>query len=133
MANGQAHYREIAADLARRMVAGEWEEGARLYARSDLPNTYGVSRETVRRGAALLNRWGAVQVSAGGGIKVVSARAAQRFLAALESEEKLRQALGRLRCLVQSRRQLDEEITGALDQVLKLAEGHFEPGRAAEE
>jgi DNA-binding GntR family transcriptional regulator len=126
VSEGHAHYLDVATDLARRIAAGELREGANLHARSDLPGEYGFSRETIRRAVALLSRWGAVQVSAGSGIRILSANAASRFLAVLGGGRRVRVARERLRDLLDHRRELDTEIEEALDQLIRLAEGHPE-------
>ena len=47
-------YQQIAIDVARRIVKGEFEIGSKIYGRSTLAGEYNVSPETIRRAIILL-------------------------------------------------------------------------------
>jgi DNA-binding GntR family transcriptional regulator len=53
-------YREIAAELRRRILAGEWEPAANLPRMKDLAAEFGVNRDTVARAVAILEAEGLV-------------------------------------------------------------------------
>jgi GntR family transcriptional regulator len=63
--------RQIAEDLRRRIVAGEFPPGSRLPSESDLCDRYGVSRVTVRTAAKALESQGLVDIRHGSGMFVV--------------------------------------------------------------
>ncbi|MER5613325.1 GntR family transcriptional regulator [Streptomyces sp. NPDC002215] len=54
----QAAHRRIAADIRRRIQAGEWEAGQPLPSRADMAAEYGVHPQTMRLSYALLRRTG---------------------------------------------------------------------------
>jgi GntR family transcriptional regulator len=60
-------YREIAADLRRRILQGEFPVGARMPSEQRLAAEYGVSRGVVRNALASLQRRGMVAAQAGSG------------------------------------------------------------------
>jgi integrase len=51
-------YEQVAADLRRRIIAGEIADGQHLPPETDVRATYGVSASTCRRAVALLRSWG---------------------------------------------------------------------------
>ena len=76
-----ARYQQIAADVAGKIVSGGYNEGDRIFARSALAVSYGVSPETARRAIALLADLGIVEVVKGSGCTVASKEKAERFRA----------------------------------------------------
>jgi len=75
-----AGYRDIAADLRRRIDAGEYPPGSQLPPVAELTATYGVARQT-RQAVASLAAAGLVEVTAGRGGTVVLARPTLQRLA----------------------------------------------------
>ena len=63
--------REIAEDLRRRIVGGEFPPGARLPSETDLAAAYRVSRVTIRTAAKALESQGLVDIRHGSGMFVV--------------------------------------------------------------
>lgn len=63
--------RQIAEDLRRRIVAGEFEPGSRLPSEAELCEEYRVSRVTVRTAAKALEGQGLVDIRHGSGMYVV--------------------------------------------------------------
>lgn len=61
-------YRQIAADVERRVRTGQWPVGTRIPSEADLITLYGCSREEVRRAVRLLRASGMVQVCPGSGM-----------------------------------------------------------------
>lgn len=78
-------YQEIAADFAEKLVKGEYAPGDRVYARSTLASTYGVSAETARRAVAVLADLGVLEVSGGSGAVILSIDKAVEFLRSFRS------------------------------------------------
>lgn len=72
-------YLQIAADIAGKIVSGDYHTGDRLFARSTLAVKYGVSSETARRAIALLADVGIVSVVKGSGCTVASIEKAEAF------------------------------------------------------
>lgn len=73
-------YQKIAYDIASKIVDGVYKNGDKLYARSSLAGTYGVSPETARRAIIVLNDLGIVESKKGAGVLVVSSQKAETFL-----------------------------------------------------
>ena len=69
---GEARYEQIAVDLARKIVRGEFSVGQKLSGRSLLAGTYNVSPETIRRSIALLQNIGVVEAITGSGVYIKS-------------------------------------------------------------
>ncbi|MFE4867768.1 GntR family transcriptional regulator [Streptomyces sp. NPDC056682] len=57
----RAVYRRIAADLRRRIDAGEWCPGEQLPSRADLAASYGVHEQSVRLAVTFLRRQGVIE------------------------------------------------------------------------
>jgi GntR family transcriptional regulator len=72
-------YQQLAADLGRRIVAGEFAVGSTLPAEHRLAEHYGVARETVRSALASLERRGTLVPRHGKGWIVQSALQTQSF------------------------------------------------------
>ena len=82
MAGGMtSFYYSIAVDIAHRIGEEELSIGAKISGRTVLASQYQVSPETIRKAIALLREAGAVEVSRGKEIEVVSKEKAKLFLA----------------------------------------------------
>jgi len=55
---GASRYLDIAAELRKRILGGEWEPGAKLPRMADLATEYGVNRDTLARAIAILEAEG---------------------------------------------------------------------------
>lgn len=75
-----SRYRKVAADIAAKVVNGQYQVGDRIYARSSIANQYSVSPETARRAIALLSDMGVVEVTKGSGVVIKSCENARNFL-----------------------------------------------------
>jgi GntR family transcriptional regulator len=73
-------YRDIADDLRRRILAGEFVGGSRLPGEERLARGYGVSRGVIRNALAALQRRGMVAPTPGSGWKVHSDLQTQQFV-----------------------------------------------------
>lgn len=65
-----SRYRDIAAKIRTRIVAGEWEPGARLPTLDALASEYGANRDTVARAISTLEAEGFVWAVQGRGVTV---------------------------------------------------------------
>ena len=77
MISATAAYARIAADLARRLAAGEWPAGTRLPALRTLAQHYRVSLRTLQRAVQPLVDAGSVQARLRSGLVACAARPAQ--------------------------------------------------------
>lgn len=73
-------YRDIADDLRRRILQGEFVAGTRLPGEERLAHAYGVSRGVIRNALAALQRRGMVTSTPGSGWKVHSDLQTQQFV-----------------------------------------------------
>jgi K+/H+ antiporter YhaU regulatory subunit KhtT len=80
VANKQAIYHNIALDIAKKIVNGDFPVGAKLSGRSLLSCQYSVSPETIRKSVSLLRDSAVVQVSQGKEITVLSPENAGHFI-----------------------------------------------------
>jgi len=127
-------YQEIAADFAEKLVGGEFAVGEKIYARSTLASTYGVSSETARRALAVLADLGVLEVSGGSGAVILSIDKAADFLRSFRNAatvESLKDEL--LQRIRRQREELDlfaQNVTALADKAEKLrADNPFIPYR----
>lgn len=73
-------YQLIAVDIAERIVENRYRVGDKLYARSTLASTYGVSPETARKAISVLVDLDIVEVKHGSGAFISSKEKAQEFI-----------------------------------------------------
>ncbi len=111
--------RQIAEDLRRRIVAGEFSPGSRLPSEADLCEHYRVSRVTVRTAAKSLESQGLVDIRHGSGMFVVDFGGQIRSgLQELRSITETIEELGlnaKVRRVSLTRRQADENECARLD------------------
>ena len=79
-ANEKAVYKQIAVDIAAKVVSGKYQPGQKIRGRSALASQYNVSPETVRRAVFLLSQVGVLEVRQGSGITILSVENAEEFL-----------------------------------------------------
>ena len=70
-ANEKAVYKQIAVDIAAKVVSGKYQPGQKIRGRSALASQYNVSPETVRRAVFLLSQVGVLEVRPGSGITIL--------------------------------------------------------------
>lgn len=73
-------YRQVAVDIASKIVDGQYQVGEKIYARSQVASQYAVSAETARRAIALLAETGIVEATKGSGVMIQSYENALLFL-----------------------------------------------------
>lgn len=116
--NAISRYEQIAVDLAKRIVGGEFPPGTRVSGRSTLAGTYHVSPETIRRAIALLHTRGVLTAEAGKGIAIESAAQAARFLEEFQAKDRIDELVERIAYLRFERQRMDQEIGELLDEIL---------------
>jgi len=91
-----AGYREIAADIRAAIARGDYSPGSRIPTEHDLAQTYGVSRETVRRALAELRAAGVLTSARAAGTRVAAppVRLALTRYAAVTDPDRERSDLG---------------------------------------
>ena len=77
----QPKYQQIAILIAENIVRNELKIGQKIYARSTLATTFGVSPETARKAVSILSDLGIVDSIHGSGVVIASRQKAQEFLA----------------------------------------------------
>lgn len=117
----EARYEQIAIDLARRIVRGEFREEQKLSGRSLLAGTYNVSPETIRRSIALLQNIGVVEAITGSGIIIRSTELAKEYLREYNERQELMNHKNRIINLLNQRRDLDKELEKELNSFLGLS------------
>lgn len=73
-------YRQIAIDIAKRIVEKEYSIGEKVYSRSLIAAQYSVSPETARRAIAVLSDMGIVEAMKGSGVLIKSYENAVQFV-----------------------------------------------------
>lgn len=72
-------YQQIAADIAYKIMEGQYKTGDKIYARSSLASQYGVSAETARRAICVLSDLDIVETTKGSGVIIKSYENAIKF------------------------------------------------------
>lgn len=78
-------YQQIAADIASKIVSGQYRPNDKIYARSALAGQYGVSPETARRAICVLSDMDIVDTARGSGVFIKSRENAARFVKQFEN------------------------------------------------
>lgn len=76
----QPKYQQIAVLIAENIVRNELKIGQKIYARSTLATTFGVSAETARKAISILSDLGIVDSIHGSGVVIASRQKAQEYL-----------------------------------------------------
>ena len=117
-------YQQIAADIAAKIISGEYRIGEKIYARSTLASQYHVSSETARRAICVLCDMKIVEAEQGVGVVIRSTENAGLFLRQFEEQltitamkEKLDHALDE-----QNRRnnELKQQVEELMDTVTRF-------------
>ncbi|WP_041274596.1 GntR family transcriptional regulator [Desulforamulus reducens] len=122
MSNNDVHlarYITIAADIAEKIVRGEYQEGQKVFGRSTLAGKYSVSPETIRRALTLLQEVGIVDVAPGIGVVVKSVAEAQNYLHDFDQRLVLAGIHEKLHQLVKERDRLNNEISKLMEELLQ--------------
>ena len=76
----ESRYRQVAVDIASKIVEGHYQIGDKIYTRSQVASQYSVSAETARRAITLLSETGIVDVTKGSGVLIRSYENALLFV-----------------------------------------------------
>ncbi|MDI6602033.1 MAG: TrkA C-terminal domain-containing protein [Thermoanaerobacteraceae bacterium] len=112
-------YQQIALDIARRIVKGEFLEGKRLHGRSNLAGLYNVSPETIRRAVSLLEDMDVVTSEQGSGITVKSKEAAYKYIDRFNEKDTLDSLRNELSRLLQTKKEIDERFE---ETIMKISD-----------
>ncbi len=114
-------YQQIALDIARRIVKGEFSEGKKLYGRSNLAGLYNVSPETIRRAVSLLEDMDVVISEQGSGIIVKSKAAAYTYIDRFNEKDTLDSLRKELAGLLQTKNEIDKRFDEIITKISDYA------------
>ena len=118
MAGGMtSFYFSIAVDIARRIGEEELSIGAKISGRTVLASQYQVSPETIRKAIALLREAGAVEVSRGKEIEVVSKEKAKLFLAEWDASKPVQSFWEDFDALVAEKKRIDQKFYQMVEEI----------------
>ncbi len=118
MAGGMtSFYYSIAVDMARRISKEEFSIGAKISGRTVLASHYQVSPETIRKAIALLRDVGAVEVSRGREIEVISKEKAESFLAEWDASKPVQSFWQDFDALVAEKKRIDQKFYQMVEEI----------------
>jgi K+/H+ antiporter YhaU regulatory subunit KhtT len=120
--SGASVYRNIALDIANKIVKGELKVTDKISGRSTLAGTYNVSPETIRRAVALLEGMDVVSSSRGSGIEILSVSAAEKFIERYKSNEYLNTIKENVFDIIKKKKDLDLELEENFTKIVDIAE-----------
>ena len=115
-------YRNIALDIANKIVKGELKVSEKISGRSTLAGTYNVSPETIRRAIALLEGMDVVSSSQGSGIEILSVPAAEKFIERYRSNEYLNTIKENILDIISKKKELDLKLEENFTKVVDIVE-----------
>ncbi|WP_125152939.1 TrkA C-terminal domain-containing protein [Clostridium rectalis] len=116
--HGGAVYKNIALDIANKILIGELKTDEKISGRSTLASMYNVSPETIRRAIALLEDMRVVSSTKGSGIEILSVSAAERFIEKNKDNEYLSTVKENIFRLIDKKKELDTEIQLNFEKIL---------------
>jgi K+/H+ antiporter YhaU regulatory subunit KhtT len=117
-----AAYRNIALDIANKIVKGELRINEKVSGRSTLAGMYNVSPETIRRSIALLEEMKVVESNIGSGIEIVSVSAAEKFIEKFKNNDYLNTVKEDILKIIEKKKELDDELEQNFIKILDLVE-----------
>lgn len=115
-------YRNIALDIANKIVKGELKVSEKISGRSTLAGTYNVSPETIRRAIALLEGMDVVSSSQGSGIEILSVPAAEKFIERYRSNEYLNTIKENILDIISKKKELDLKLEENFTKIVDIVE-----------
>lgn len=115
-------YKNIALDIANRIVRGKLKSDEKISGRSTLASMYNVSPETIRRAIALLEDMDVVVSNKGSGIEILSISAAEKFIERNKNNVYLKTVKENIVDILAQRRKLDKELEDNFNKILDLVE-----------
>lgn len=116
--SGSSIYKNIALDIANKILKGEIKIDEKLSGRTTLSSMYNVSPETIRRAIALLEDMNVVTSSKGRGIDILSVSAAEKFIEKYKSNEYMVTMKENIFKLIEKKKQLDDELEESFEKIL---------------
>ena len=120
-----AQYKEIAADIAKRILSGEFSVGDRLYGRSLMSSEYSVSPETIRRAFRLLADMKVLEVRPQSGARVISVDSARHYLDGAGESQSGAGLSARLRELLRQQEALAKELSEVSGAIARRQDTFF--------
>ena len=103
-----SRYQKIAVDIASKIADGNYKVGDKIYARSSIASTYGVSPETARRAICVLVDLGIVESEKGSGVRIKSYENAVKFIKQYQDTETINDIrINMLKSVQRQREELD--------------------------
>ena len=112
-------YQQIAADIAARIVNGEYRENEKIYARSALALQYHVSSETARRALCVLCDMKIVELIQGVGTVIRSADNAALFLRQFDQQLTIDAMKDRLVHSIEEQNRQNDELRNQLEELME--------------
>jgi K+/H+ antiporter YhaU regulatory subunit KhtT len=123
MKNGKTStYRNIALDIANKIVKGELKVKDRISGRSTLASMYNVSPETVRRALALLEDMEVLVSNIGSGVEILSVSAAEKFIEKFKNSEYISTVKEDIIKIIDKKRKLDDELEQNFIKIFDLVD-----------
>ncbi|KPU46081.1 DNA-binding transcriptional repressor ExuR [Oxobacter pfennigii] len=115
-------YQQIALDIARRVVNGDFQAGCKIHGRSTLAGEYNVSPETVRRAVILLQDMDVVSVSHGSGITINSQEEACKFIDKFKDMESIASLKMNLDKLFEDKKEIDSNLANTIEKIIDYSD-----------
>lgn len=115
-------YQQIAADIAAKIVCGDYAEGQKIYVRSSLASQYGVSTETGRRAMSVLADMKIVEVTKGSGVLIVSQKKATDFVLKFNSISRMSDLKKRIMDTLKQQIEQNNQMQSMLDDLMYKTE-----------
>jgi K+/H+ antiporter YhaU regulatory subunit KhtT len=115
-------YRNIALDIANKIVKGELKIKDRISGRSTLASMYNVSPETVRRALALLEDMEVLVSNIGSGVEILSVSAAEKFIEKFKNSEYISTVKEDIIKIIDKKRKLDDELEQNFIKIFDLVD-----------
>ncbi|WP_243169661.1 TrkA C-terminal domain-containing protein [Clostridium algidicarnis] len=115
-------YKNIALDIANKIINGEFKVGEKISGRSTLAGVYNVSPETIRRAIALLEGMDVVASLKGSGVKIVSISSAEKFISRNNNNENINAAKENVLDIIKQKKKLDEQLEMNLNKISDFIE-----------
>lgn len=122
VSSGTPVYRNIALDIANKIVRGEITLNEKISGRSTLAGMYKVSPETIRRAIALLHGMEVVSSNVGSGIEVLSVSAAEKFIERYKNNEYMSTVRENIQDILNQKKNLDKELEDNLYKITDYIE-----------
>lgn len=115
-------FREIALDVAQRIINREFPEGKKISGRSLLAGHYNVSPETIRKALSLLKDDEVVAVSQGKEVVILSVEKAYSFIEHYKTSESVYSLKQDLEILLREKHELDKKFELMLETVMNYSD-----------